>query len=237
VDLNGDADYINLGDVAYTDNITSFSISFWIYLDSKTANQRYVDKWGAGGQRQMIILLYDDADDTRLGFGVRSPLFDNYSLYRTTNGVISTGTWIHIALTWQADHTWVCYINGASVSITSWQTAGSGINTGTSSSPMRLFGDNDGTYFVNGKINDFVFEGGTVWTQNKIDLLYSKVKRNALQIPGIDVYLPFDDFSDGSALSTTANAYKDLSGSGNHGTGIDADGDSLNKAEEVLSYP
>ena len=40
-----------------------------------------------------------------------------------------------------------------------------------------------------------------------------------------------------TALNTDVDGYKDLSGNGNNGQGVDANGNSTNIAEEVLSYP
>ena len=77
-------------------------------------------------------------------------------------------------------------------------------------------------------------------SQLEIDLLAkSKVKGIPLQIQpsSLKLYLPLDDFADNTALDTTVDGYVDRSGNGNHGQGVDADGDSTNTAESVLSYP
>ena len=91
-----------------------------------------------------------------------------------------------------------------------------------------------------GKYYEAAFWAGVELTANEADQLCDSNLRNMpLQIqPGsLQIYAKLDDFTGGSALSTTADEYRDSSGNGNHGTGTDTDGDADNIAENVLSYP
>ncbi len=76
-------------------------------------------------------------------------------------------------------------------------------------------------------------------TAGKIKMLaLSGVKRTPLQMPNLWAYYPLDDFADGTALNTNANAYKDISGNERHlSSCIDANSNGFNLAEQVLSYP
>ena len=74
--------------------------------------------------------------------------------------------------------------------------------------------------------------------QTQINLLAKcKVKRMPLQIrpANLQGYWALDDLADGAGIN--GQSFQDMSGNGNTGQGVDADEDSIAKAEEVLSYP
>ena len=66
----------------------------------------------------------------------------------------------------------------------------------------------------------------------------SYLKRIALQIDPDNLvgYWPLDDYPEGHG-TLASTTWKDLSGNGNDGTGVDADNDSDTVAESVLTYP
>ena len=68
-------------------------------------------------------------------------------------------------------------------------------------------------------------------------LANSKIKRLPLQIRpnNLKLYLPLDEVADG--VSIHGKTFKDLSQNSNDGIGSDAGGESVGRAEEVLSYP
>ena len=131
------------------------------------------------------------------------------------------------------------YVNGTKETV-SISSSGLNNNVNVDSAEPLLIGRRNlnGSLisYLNGGVNEVDIYNKEL-TQTDVDLLYaSKVKRLPIQLSPV-AYYPLDQGSDGTALSTTADFYKDLSGNGNHGTGVDADGDSLNVAESVLSYP
>lgn len=147
------SDTINFGDTTLTDNLSTFSASFWVNVDTLAGNSRFVDKWGDAGQRQIITSIYDDANDNKVAFASRHPTNENYYGVYTTNGVLTVGSWIHVACVWSAYQTMAIYINGTSAGTSVWFASGLAYNTGTSTTQIRTGADSTGNN-LDGKMDD-----------------------------------------------------------------------------------
>lgn len=73
-------------------------------------------------------------------------------------------------------------------------------------------------------------------TQDRALLDSSETRYIPLQIGSCSLYLTLDDRPDGET-GISGTVYKDKSGNGNDGTGVDATANSINVAETLLSYP
>ncbi len=229
VDFNGDGDYIDIGDQA-VHNSNNISIMAWFNADVWTGSTRtIVGKFDSDQDDKGYTLFWQALNnsiefDIGIGSGFIRAFWENFT---------SIDTWHHIVGTYDGT-TLRLYIDGTEKDTTGYSGA---ITTETES--LRI-GANSGTAnrFFNGKLSEV-----SIWsealTAGEVFLLYnSKVKGMPLQIQPANLvgYWPLDDFSDGTVLDTSVDGYKDRSGNGNDGTGVDADGDSTNVAEQVLSY-
>jgi len=81
-----------------------------------------------------------------------------------------------------------------------------------------------------------------IWNTNLTDgevaqLMNAKLRYLPLQIKKANLkgYWPLDDHPQGTFIN--AKTFNDISGNGNHGTGVDANDNSTCIAESILSYP
>src|SRR3990167_1213855 len=94
---------VDFGDQTFFDNLTTFSVSFWLYLDSQANNLRYISKWGdavtdpafvtfarPAGVGDEVGLAINDGDGTAAG----------YCIKYTSAANLATGTWYHVLATW-----------------------------------------------------------------------------------------------------------------------------------------
>lgn len=230
VDLNGDADYINCGDLSL-DLSSAWSVSAWVKPD---------DPGGVNIALAVDFITNAGSDADHVGVGVQSSTIDDWKI--ATNGEtpndgsdVSYGTLYHLVLVYDGTKL-ILYVNAnedynVTPTGSNWQGADTFLIGGHE--------PDDANMYWNGGINE-VAVWSTQLSTGEISQLYKgKVKRMPLQIQPSSLvgYWPLDDYADGTALNTDADGYKDLSGNGNHGQGVDADNDSLNVAETVLSYP
>lgn len=127
VDFSGRAtgDAINFGYLPHVsgDNVTSFTMSTWIYLRSVwTSFTTIMNIYSTGGSN-FYFYLQGTSGDTKLTFF--SQKFDaSAGRWRVPVNALSTGTWSHIAVTYDINvlSDPVMYINGVSQTITEEQT-------------------------------------------------------------------------------------------------------------------
>ena len=236
VDLNGDADYINAGDIL--DGETTFSFCAWVNNDDVTSDAAIAVNTSAVVDNGFLFWRDDVA--------AISGRTDTYSvrINATVDYILEGATGASIA----GDNTFVCftfdsiadelrlYVNG-SEDVNSPVNSGDGAMVDSNHIVSLGYFLDGSTWAFNGKINNTIFCSDVLSSAEILNLYKSKMKRDPLQLNNLLQFLSLDDFSDGTALDTSADGYKDSSGNGNDGTGVDADGDSTNIAEEVLSYP
>lgn len=229
--LSGDADYIDFGSDSSL-SPAAITISIWLnpsdLTNSYSAVVSRIDDPANDGFYQ--ILLKSNGTIAMYVKGNSVIAYDGAGVH-----TLSIGTWYNIILTYDSSAGLAGYVNGVSDG-----TDAADGNLLVRTAILAVGNDfNTGGRLLTGKVSEVAI-WGTVISASDIELLSkSKVKGMPYQISpsNLLLYAPLDDFSDGTALNTDAGGYVDRSGNGNDGQGVDADNDSTNIAEEVLSYP
>ena len=232
-DSNTD-DYIELTENSSTRVTTNFSACVWFnrnttWNSSSSPDEYLLDNGRTDTSSGNWVVFWASSDSGKL----RLPGSYGGNIQTTTNSW-TAGEWYQVCFTYASRSSVKAYVNGV------LETSGSTDSISGYDNSFRLGADCSGNDLgFEGKQSEFVF-WNIVLSDDEIAQLYSsRIKRIPLQIKpnNIIMYLPLDDFADGTPLNTDVDGYKDLSGNGNHGQGVDADGDSYNVAETVLSYP
>lgn len=239
VGFNGDADYIGGVDIDAIDTATDLTISVWVYHSTQTTDDGIFDKRGTNG-------IYLQRDDAASGSGrtdcYRIQLDDSAdtdsAVLDTATNSATTGIWRHLLITVDLGSATGLhfYINGIedANSPVSLSTIGA-IDSGAKVYSFGMAID-AGRVFA-GTITELAIWTSILTSQEISLLVNSKIKGMPKQIQPVSLvlYLPLDE----NSIATGINGvqFDDYSGSGNNGTGVDADGDSLIIGESVLSYP
>jgi len=244
VDLNGDADYIVIDDSASMDLSGVFSVSLWVNFDSVAATSWLIGKTDFGQNKRTWHFYFEPSGTDAIEFGISPDGSSTGIIFYEWQQTPSTDTWINYVVTYNknngATERAKLYKDGVLQSTT--VNVEGNPDVYDSDIPVAIgAGRSNGTYnsFLNGEIKEVYIWDGVELSQTEATLLSdSKVKRigHQIQPSSLVLYSSLDDFADGTDLNTDADGYKDSSGNGNHGQGVDADGDSLNIAETVLTY-
>lgn len=242
INLNGDADLLDCGDdVSVNVGSGDFSVGLWFNRASELTDQETMLIKGAfhiGGKRYWILI--DNASSDNVIFSI-----DDNSSAKQVSGTVTNmddGAWHHV-LGVRDGNNLRMYIDGVEDAASPTDITGYGnldqafslkIGAGYNNNSSAIEG------WFTGKLSEVYIWKGVALSATEAALLgSSKVKRIGLQIQSsnLSFYSPLDEGSEGDALSTTSNFYKDISGNANHCTGTDANGNSTNTAETVLTYP
>lgn len=252
VDFNGDADYINMGTMpGFGSNMEqTFWVSCWINSSQATTFGLFgcVDTFTT-----TIPYFYIRINEAPNGTDDQQG-YINTRLDRNSGGtdVIQGGLNFNSGITdgnWHSFVLWVdgrndtlkIWIDGVSKTITYTQRSNEGDEDYNNFTEILAIGaiNNNGAmeYFMDGEITEFAVGTGAITDAEVLNISLSYIKSIPLQtqISGIKLYLPLDEYP----LTTGINGltFNDLSGNGNTGTGVDADGDSAVVGESILSYP
>lgn len=104
-DFNG-VTSVNYGDIDLLEGASSFTIDYWLWLDSTSAQQKVISEWDLGNQWLVFSPSATDLQFIAEGVGTRSR-------YGTATGVLSSGSWQHISIVWIGAASWKLYFNGA----------------------------------------------------------------------------------------------------------------------------
>lgn len=224
VDLNGDADYITVSDTGLSLN-RNFSIAGWVYAD--VSDTMAIIGHGCGAWLVRVV--------SGLKFNF---LESNVQSLLTSSTNFSAQTWTHFVFVMNTTGGMGFYLNGVIDG-----TAGTSNNFSAVTCDAQIGIDEDcsgcgNANYFNGKLSDLAIWDIEISADDALKLAKSRGKRMPLQIKpsNLIAFWPLDDGVDGSILNTASNFYKDID-STNHGTATDADGDSLNSAELILTYP
>lgn len=242
ISLNDAPDYIQDIDGSGIDENGVISWHLFIRSSSTTDWQRilqFIDVaegfqvvWRTNGNAGYIGMGISNADGTTGNWG--------NATNQRKQGSCGTNTWCCVQGTMTASDEGNRDLSVARINKVDLSDAGGiAYSQGTDVGEVWIGLRTDGNAGFSGDINEVAIWQAAL-TTTEFDLLCdSKIKGMPLQIQpsNLKVYFPLDDYGDGSALDTSVNGYRDISGNDKHGTGFDADGDSTNKAEEILSYP
>lgn len=244
VDLNGDADYILASDGASFDLIDDFSFSVWVNFGATvpSSGESYILSKTDFGEGKRVYHMTWEGGNGRWAMATGDVSGTSTGTYYVFSDTPATNTWHNLVYTYDTNrgnnNRWKFFINGVEKTLSSLSEPVSAIvNEDT---PFMIGTSRSGGSFANqfaGKINEIYVFSKVISLTEKDTLAFSKVKRVGLQISSLNAYFPLDDFADGTVLNTDVGGYKDLSGNGNNGQGTDADNDSFNIAETVLTYP
>jgi len=232
-DFDGTDGFINLGDVDV--DSTAATISLWVYASSwRDQWQTLIAKRPAGSQIANYSLnVRGGASNIFQWFcGDGSFHIDNF----VASGV-STGVWHHFLGELVQNGTsldseiWVDNVSKASTSYANTNLADCLDNT-----EANIGCYNSGYEFFDGHITEVAMWNAQLTAQERTLLTDSKIKGMPYQIQPASLvgYWPLDDLADSTSIN--AQTFKDRAGT-NDGTGSDAGGESIGKAEEVLSHP
>lgn len=228
--------YIDCGNDASLQIAEDLSISLWMKPDDlTTASQAVFTKTGLYEAAAMYLLssygiglhnavVYLDLYTTQTGYGAKN----------CVTITLSDTNWHHIVMTFDASEKELKgYLDG-----TLSDTVATTYGTIADPDRYNLFIGRNGRNHASipnfaGMENEIAI-WNAVLTQAEVTNLYSRVKGMPLQIrpANLQGYWALDDGADGT--SGTDVTYKDMSGTGNDGTGHNT---LTNKAEEILSYP
>ncbi|MGQ9630780.1 MAG: LamG-like jellyroll fold domain-containing protein [bacterium] len=142
--FDGVDDYVEVADSPSLDITTNLSVEAWIKLNSIGGNQRILRK-GEGTPNTGYAMRVE-------GNVIRYFFYDSTNALRSMFGTttLSTGTWYHVAMTYDGT-TLRGYING---NLDNSITPPGGTTIGTNNLPLTIGGDSLKTYQFNGVIDE-----------------------------------------------------------------------------------
>lgn len=237
VNLDGTDDYVNYGDITTFDGATNFVVGFLMKLDSQTASDRIIHKWGDNALEQsfLISLSGSASDEIRFAMSNTTPA---YLICDTTNANLSNGVWYYIVVVWDGGNTVGFHVNGEPT------TSSCG-----SSTSMSVIKDGTGHFTIGEQIDsgqdsiDGIIDEISIWNSftswDEFDhLARSKIKRMSLQISPSNLlfYEPTDSYAEGAALDgfSFTDYISGLTGTANDGANNSG---MLAEPEYQLTYP
>jgi len=234
VNFQGDADYINCGDlgdlgsqytcgvVFKTDTVAENNLIL-SYRTNDQADQTRLPIQLDHNNADMRFLVRDD--DSDLAIVTKAGVLNNTDFFAVVG--VRDGTTINLYVNNEAVGT---DTDGALDAVITMNICGIGAfydDLGNSWDTTTVF---------NGIIAE-VFIVNTAWSADKArSWINSKLKRHSFILGDDSVaYWSLDELPDGGA-SLSGATFNDLSGNGNTGSGVDADNDSLGVGETILSY-
>jgi len=239
VDLDGIDGYVKCGDVLGFDYNIPFSVSLWINIDNDNSDQKLITK-------RLAISPYTGweiaIDGTGSNAWVRFSITQTWStkvIDVRTDWLLVVGNYYHIVCTYDGSndvsgqHIYVNADDKSLITVHNKAMDGSIANV----AELCIGARNKTVQFYDGRESEVA-----IWdvelSQTDVSLLYqARLKRMPFQIKKSNLvfYLPLDDVVDG--ISIDGQTFKDLSGNNYDGTGSDSGGQSVGKAESLLSYP
>jgi len=237
IDLDGDGDHITVGNQSEltigTGDFTVYAVfnpDIWTAVHTIVGKDNNVAGGGCAFSRSGWILFLQNFPDKVAIKTCASGTNEQI----VTSADLTTGSWYIAVARRDAGTDLDLWVDGTNTNL------GSENSSDISSTDALAIGREPSVASgnFNGKISEVAF-WNVALTDHEVDLLNnSKIKRIALQIQpaNLQLYLPLDDFAEGTNLDTSADTYMDLSKNRYDGTGVDGDTDSLNFAEQLLSY-
>jgi len=164
--LDGDGDYVNIGDF---DVIFNLTISAWIKASEVKIDQRIVSKWSDTNADRSYLLSTDNADSNEFSFAIYQD--GNYEVCDSnTQGIYSANEWVHVVGTYANDDCFI-YVNG--VDRTDHAVDGTTTGIENTATPLRIGEQGDGSgYYFNGSIDE-VMIFNTALTPTQISDIYN----------------------------------------------------------------
>jgi len=133
LDFDGTNGYVQANKIAI---ITAFSVSFWINPASVAiSNRMIIGEWSATNANRSWIISTENSFGSRIVFGTDSGSQNNLS--RTTNNVLSVGTWQNYVAVFPGSYSLTLHLNGVSLPLTDVIKGSFAYNT-TSTDPLTI---------------------------------------------------------------------------------------------------
>lgn len=241
IDLNGDADYVSLGDTAdYSP--TDLTIACWVNGDTFTSTNgtRYwiaTKGTSGGGNYEWGLFIRGNGVIAALRMTIWNTADGGY-LSADSTTTVSNNAWHHLCGTYDNGTTTVtAYLDGTAEGTVNTPT---GTKTGDRAVNL-LIGDraDGGTNNLNAQVAECALWKTDLSATEVAILASSRLKRLPLQIQPASLvgYWALDDYAAGQSTVSGLTFVNMSSGNGNDGTGVDADNDSDTVSETLLSYP
>jgi hypothetical protein len=151
--FDGSGDYLSLAsNAAFGFGTGDFTVEFWLYVNSISSYQTVVATRAGGSVTDLWTIGFDSGGSTYL--------YSNTFYGQTANGVIKTGSWIHVAIV-KNSSTIKTYVNGT-------QSGSSSSNSQNFiTAPLGVGANTDGSETMNGYISNLrIVKGTAVYTAN-----------------------------------------------------------------------
>lgn len=164
--FDGSGDYLTIpDDTSFHLGSDSFTIEFWVYLNSISVDMNPINKRTAsGGGTQWLYFRINSSGVLQLWATSNNSTWDIANAFNFGNTALSAGQWYHIALVRNVQE-FATYVNGTKSSNTF--TSSASITTGGSNN-VHIGGDPAFNFnYVNGYIDDFrITKGVARYTAN-----------------------------------------------------------------------
>jgi len=108
IDLDGTDDYISVANDASLNATSELTLSTWVNLTDSSADQKIIGKAPLPATAGYVLGVQSG--------GLYPETWDSVGTHRTfTSGVVASGVWTHLALTWTTNGDMIGYINGVEV--------------------------------------------------------------------------------------------------------------------------
>lgn len=244
IDSDGTDDALTCGTGASIHDLGPLTFSVWINPDSFGGGSlgRIFETADTEAIGYRMFFLHNSTGQSTIQFQVDhtvSPM-----ITRGGNNTITTGSWLHILITWDGSSVYTnahIYKNGTEISYDLVNST-NGVGTVRSDSGQTFYLLNraiSGNRSFDGKYSEAAMWSSVLSSQEIAILASSRGKRMPLQIAksNLKAFWPLDDQSAGT--SGNADSFFDLSGNGNTCTGDDGAGNAnlTMFAEEISTYP
>ena len=156
LDFDGTDDAVDMGDVSELDG-GDFTMMAWVNLDTYASDEAAIfSRWINDDRRWVFRVETDGALAMLKEVGVGDScggVYGGNCTKITAASVISTGSWTHVAATFQdSDNSMSFYVDGEPVSFATNETFTAGLTT--SNDPLRIGRRGDNNDELNGKVDD-----------------------------------------------------------------------------------
>ena len=179
-DFDGVNDYLNAGSGSSLDNISTLTMSAWIYADGwgESSFGRIFDKGG-----YLIFLVSNAGTPTAYleSFGITRARATTETLYRASNSTLSLSQWYYVTVVMNGTTNTDLYKNGTETSYGSSLTLGSGSLTSEATSSLYIGNTSATDRTFNGKIDELRIEN-SCRSSDWIKLCYETQKQGQITV-------------------------------------------------------
>ena len=199
LDFDGIDDYVEVPDHTSLNITTNLTLEVWVKLEDSNDNQKVMGKYTSSNGYMLGVA------GTKLYPEIRSSTGTNYTFQ---SGIILSGEWTHLAVTWTSGGQMVGYVNG--VQVKSISASSNPIGTTGNSLIIGAAPWNPSAFSINGYVDEArIWNVARTATQIRENMCKTLVGNET----GLQAYYRFDQY-DASGQTTLC----DITSNNNHGT-------------------